>query len=47
MKMAIVGRRNTGKSTFVNTLARAERRLRTDGFFAGRPGVRPAVGEVL
>jgi GTP-binding protein len=25
MKMAIVGRRNTGKSTFVNTLARAER----------------------
>jgi len=29
------------------TLARTERRLRTDGFFAGRPGVRPAVGEVL
>lgn len=25
MKVAIVGRRNTGKSTFVNTLARAER----------------------
>ena len=29
------------------TLARAGRRLRTDGFFAGRPGARPASGEVL
>jgi hypothetical protein len=29
------------------TLARAGRRLRTDAFFAGRPGVRPAAGEVL
>src|SRR5690606_19592278 len=27
MKMAIVGRRNTGKSTFVNTLAQAERMI--------------------
>ena len=27
MKVAIVGRRNTGKSTFVNTLARAERMI--------------------
>jgi len=27
MKIAIVGRRNTGKSTFVNTLARAERMI--------------------
>jgi GTP-binding protein len=27
MKMAIVGRRNTGKSTFVNTLAKAERMI--------------------
>jgi GTPase len=27
MKLAIVGRRNTGKSTFVNTLARAERMI--------------------
>jgi hypothetical protein len=29
------------------TLARAGRRLRTDAFFAGRPGVRPAAGEVI
>jgi hypothetical protein len=29
------------------SLARAGRRLRTDAFFAGRPGVRPAAGEVL
>jgi hypothetical protein len=29
------------------TLARAGRRLRTDVFFAGRPRVRPAAGEVL
>src|SRR4029079_5003177 len=27
MKVAIVGRRNVGKSTFVNTLARAERMI--------------------
>ncbi len=27
MKMTIVGRRNVGKSTFVNTLARAERMI--------------------
>ena len=27
MKLAIVGRRNTGKSTFVNTLAKAERMI--------------------
>ena len=27
MKVAIVGRRNTGKSTFVNTLAQAERMI--------------------
>ncbi|MFN9915131.1 MAG: GTPase, partial [Pirellulaceae bacterium] len=27
MKVAIVGRRNTGKSTFVNTLAKAERMI--------------------
>lgn len=27
MKVAIIGRRNTGKSTFVNTLARAERMI--------------------
>jgi hypothetical protein len=29
------------------TVARSGRRLRTDAFFAGRPGTRPAVGEVL
>jgi hypothetical protein len=29
------------------TLARSGRRLRTDGFFADRPGARPAAGEVL
>jgi hypothetical protein len=29
------------------TLARSGRRLRTDTFFAGRPGARPAAGEVL
>jgi hypothetical protein len=29
------------------SLARAGRGLRTDAFFAGRPGVRPAAGEVL
>ncbi|MFP5372171.1 MAG: hypothetical protein ACLGI3_15695 [Actinomycetes bacterium] len=29
------------------TLARSGRRLRTDAFFAGRPGARPASGEVL
>jgi hypothetical protein len=29
------------------TLARGGRELRTDAFFAGRPGVRPAAGEVL
>ena len=29
------------------TLARSGRRLRTDAFFAGRPGARPAAGEVL
>ncbi len=27
MKVAIVGRRNTGKSTFVNTLAKAKRMI--------------------
>ena len=27
LKLAIVGRRNTGKSTFVNTLAKAERMI--------------------
>ena len=27
MKVAIVGRRNTGKSTLVNTLAQAERMI--------------------
>jgi GTP-binding protein len=30
MKVAIVGRRNTGKSTFVNTLARAERMITSE-----------------
>ncbi|TFV75550.1 hypothetical protein E4P39_10995 [Blastococcus sp. CT_GayMR19] len=29
------------------TLARSARRLRNDAFFAGRPGARPAAGEVL
>lgn len=29
------------------TVARSGRRLRTDAFFAGRPGTRPAAGEVL
>ncbi len=30
MKLAIVGRRNTGKSTFVNTLAKAERMITSE-----------------
>ena len=39
MKIAVVGRPNTGKSTLINTLARAERMIVSE-----RPGHHPRLG---